>query len=261
MHFFFTTLKVVYVLGTPALEYVKEETLEQTRKRCKWDNNDYICRGHILNAEDTSSKKFLVNNFNNYIMVDSRMEESGKGKGKDIDGSSSVNMCGKPVHFEKDCQVKKNNGASAFVSGQGFKDPSPQQESRDAIFDENRFSSILRPKDIVSSSSGTQGRDLPVDGLRDEIATQYSYYYNIEENPKTFDEAMKARDVAFQKEVVDDEIGSIMENNTWFLSDLPPSYKPLGCKWIFKRKMKVDGTIDVGIVNSQRVLQLPRQSI
>ncbi|GKB92703.1 zinc finger, CCHC-type containing protein [Tanacetum coccineum] len=46
------------------------------------------------------------------------------------------------------------------------------------------------------------------------------------------------------KEAIDDEIGSIMENNTWVLSGLPPSCKPLGCKWIFKRKMKVDGTID-----------------
>ncbi|GJS15701.1 zinc finger, CCHC-type containing protein [Tanacetum coccineum] len=47
-----------------------------------------------------------------------------------------------------------------------------------------------------------------------------------------------------QKEAIDDEIGYIMENNTWVLSDLPTGYKPLGCKWIFKRKMKVDGTID-----------------
>ncbi|GJR61422.1 zinc finger, CCHC-type containing protein [Tanacetum coccineum] len=30
---------------------------------------------------------------------------------------------------------------------------------------------------------------------------------------------------------------SIMGNNTWVLADLPP-----GCKWIFKRKLKVDGT-------------------
>jgi len=26
--------------------------------------------------------------------------------------------------------------------------------------------------------------------------------------------------------------------------DLPPGSKPIGCKWIFKRKNKVDGTID-----------------
>ncbi|GJS59039.1 zinc finger, CCHC-type containing protein [Tanacetum coccineum] len=32
---------------------------------------------------------------------------------------------------------------------------------------------------------------------------------------------------------------SIMGNNTWVLVDLP-----LGCKWIIKRKLKVDGTIE-----------------
>ncbi|GJS11124.1 zinc finger, CCHC-type containing protein [Tanacetum coccineum] len=472
MHFLLTTLKVVHVRSTPAPEYVKEETLKQTGKRCKWDNDDYICRGHILNgmsnalfdvyqnvesakelwdqleakymAEDTSSKKFLVSNFNNYRMVDLRsmmeqyhellqiigqytqhglfmdesisvssitdklpsswkdfkhmlkhnkdelslvqlgshfcieetlsMEESRKGKGKDIAGSSSVNMveddknkknnknnknskgnkrkfhdkkddsnkkskmtcwkCRKPYHFKKDCRVKKNNQDKGLrtqddeidwwidsgvtchackdrcwfdtfhpvedgsvihmgdestkpILGRGnvfevvglsldFQNPKRKSlgkkgidciltgyaehskayrfyvnepnnfvsvnsviTSRDAIFDENRFSSIPRPKDIVSSSSGTQGGDLPVKGSIDEIATQYSYHYNIEEDPKTFDEAMKSRDVAF--EAVDDKIGSIMENNTWVLSDLPPGCKSLGCKWIFKRKMKVDG--------------------
>ncbi|GJS91287.1 zinc finger, CCHC-type containing protein [Tanacetum coccineum] len=37
---------------------------------------------------------------------------------------------------------------------------------------------------------------------------------------------------------------SIMGNNTWVLADLPPGCKPLGYKWIFKRKLKVDGTIE-----------------
>ncbi|GJZ64304.1 zinc finger, CCHC-type containing protein [Tanacetum coccineum] len=35
-----------------------------------------------------------------------------------------------------------------------------------------------------------------------------------------------------------------MGNNTWVLADLPPGCKPLGCKWIFKRKLKADGTIE-----------------
>ncbi|GKA93201.1 zinc finger, CCHC-type containing protein [Tanacetum coccineum] len=37
---------------------------------------------------------------------------------------------------------------------------------------------------------------------------------------------------------------SIMGNNTWVLADLPPGCKPLGYKWIFKRKLKVDGTTE-----------------
>ncbi|GKD06915.1 zinc finger, CCHC-type containing protein [Tanacetum coccineum] len=65
-----------------------------------------------------------------------------------------------------------------------------------------------------------------------------------EEDPRTYDEAMQSRDAAFWKKAINDEIGSIMENNTWVLFDLPTGCKPLGCKWIFKRKMKVDGTID-----------------
>ncbi|GJZ49493.1 zinc finger, CCHC-type containing protein [Tanacetum coccineum] len=64
------------------------------------------------------------------------------------------------------------------------------------------------------------------------------------DDPKTFNEAMKSRDVAFWKEAINDEIDSIICNNTWVLADLPPSCKPLGCKWIFKRKLKVDGTIE-----------------
>nr|GEW51610.1 zinc finger, CCHC-type [Tanacetum cinerariifolium] len=75
-------------------------TVEQVRKRAKWDNDDYVCRGLILNgvsdslfdiyqnvktskelwdtleakymAEDASSKKFLVSNFTNYKMTNSR---------------------------------------------------------------------------------------------------------------------------------------------------------------------------------------------
>ena len=55
---------------------------------------------------------------------------------------------------------------------------------------------------------------------------------------------MASRDVAFWKEAVQSEINSIMHNDTWELTDLPPGCKALGCKWILKRKMKVDGSID-----------------
>ncbi|KAK0595321.1 hypothetical protein LWI29_005623 [Acer saccharum] len=55
---------------------------------------------------------------------------------------------------------------------------------------------------------------------------------------------MKSQDVAFWKEAINDEMESIMGNKTWKLVDLPPKSKPIGCKWILKKKMKVDGTID-----------------
>ncbi|GJS42340.1 zinc finger, CCHC-type containing protein [Tanacetum coccineum] len=55
---------------------------------------------------------------------------------------------------------------------------------------------------------------------------------------------MKSHDVAFWKEEINDEIDSIMGKNTWVLADLPSGCKPLVCKWILKRKLKVDRTIE-----------------
>ncbi|GJY94992.1 zinc finger, CCHC-type containing protein, partial [Tanacetum coccineum] len=125
-------------------------------------------------------------------------------------------------------------------------------ESRDAIFDENRFSSVLRPslripnetedigglvvpkevtKEVVQQPEpelrkskrnrtlknfGPEFQLYLIEGTRDEVSAQHSYCFNVEDDPKTFDEAMKSQDVA----------------------------NLLVAKWIFKRKLKVDGTIE-----------------
>ncbi|GKD10885.1 hypothetical protein Tco_1190570 [Tanacetum coccineum] len=73
MHFLLSSMSVVFVLTTPIPEDGGDDaTVEQIRKKAKWDNDDYVSRGLILNAEDASSKKFLVSNFTNYKMTDSR---------------------------------------------------------------------------------------------------------------------------------------------------------------------------------------------
>ena len=37
---------------------------------------------------------------------------------------------------------------------------------------------------------------------------------------------------------------SIVSNGTWELVDLPPGCNTIGCKWIFKKKLKSDGAVD-----------------
>ncbi|GJX38941.1 hypothetical protein Tco_0252244 [Tanacetum coccineum] len=49
MHFLLSSMSVVYVLTTPIPEDGGDDaTVEQIRKRAKWDNGDYVCRGLIL---------------------------------------------------------------------------------------------------------------------------------------------------------------------------------------------------------------------
>ncbi|XP_028095149.1 uncharacterized protein LOC114295152 [Camellia sinensis] len=100
MHFLLTTLKVVYVLTTLYSVEQENETMEQTCTKTKWENDDYIYQGHILNAlsdslfdvyqhlettkqlcdilqskyltEDATSKKFLINNLMRFTMIDTK---------------------------------------------------------------------------------------------------------------------------------------------------------------------------------------------
>ena len=68
--------------------------------------------------------------------------------------------------------------------------------------------------------------------------------YMLEDEPQSFEEAIFTPEAPFWKEAVNSEIESILQNHTWELVDLPPGCKPLGYKWIFKKKLKASGSID-----------------
>ncbi|GJS93652.1 zinc finger, CCHC-type containing protein [Tanacetum coccineum] len=248
-------MSVVYVLTTPIPEDGGDDpTVEQVRKRNKWDNDDYVCRGLILKG---------------FAMAVVRLPNS-KLKTLGERGIECI-FVGYAEHSKAFRFYVIEPNESVLINS--------IIESRDAIFDENRFSSVPRPslsipkgtKDIGGSvvpekvteevvqqpepelrkskrnrtpkNFGPEFQLYLIEGTRDEVSDQHSYCFNVEDDPKTFDEAMKSQDVAFWKEAINDEMDSIMGNNTWVLADLPPGCKPLGCKWIFKRKLKVDGTI------------------
>ncbi|CAN0884979.1 Retrovirus-related Pol polyprotein from transposon TNT 1-94, partial [Linum grandiflorum] len=55
---------------------------------------------------------------------------------------------------------------------------------------------------------------------------------------------MNSMEASFWKEAADSEIQSIMSKHTWELVDLPKGCKAIGCKWIFKRKLMTDGSVE-----------------
>nr|GEW58939.1 zinc finger, CCHC-type [Tanacetum cinerariifolium] len=95
-------------------------------------------------------------------------------------------------------------------------------------------------------------------------------FYVIKPNDLVvFNSIIKSRDAIFDEhmfssipkpsqrslsEAINDEMDSIMGNNTWVLTDLPPGCRPLGYKWIFKRKLKVDGTVEKFKASTIRLL-------
>ena len=82
-----------------------------------------------------------------------------------------------------------------------------------------------------------------VEGSRDEILNKIPIVMHLEEDPKTYSNAMTSRDSSFWKEAINDEMDSLLSNGTWVLVDLPPSCKPFGCKWVFRIKYNTDGSL------------------
>jgi hypothetical protein len=63
-------------------------------------------------------------------------------------------------------------------------------------------------------------------------------------NPMTYDEAINKVDVDHWFKVMEIELESMYYNKVWQLVDVPNSIKPIGCKWVYKRKREVDGKVE-----------------
>ena len=65
-----------------------------------------------------------------------------------------------------------------------------------------------------------------------------------EDDPTSYYEAFNDKDFDFWKEAMKSELESMYSNNVWTLVDLPQGVKPIGCKWVYKRKKGVDGKVE-----------------
>ncbi|GJX90719.1 cysteine-rich receptor-like protein kinase 8 [Tanacetum coccineum] len=82
------------------------------------------------------------------------------------------------------------------------------------------------------------------------------YVFLVLKDPANFKEAV--RDPGWCL-VMDSELRALEENDTWELTELPPKKKAIGSYWIFKTKLKADGTKE--IKNARLVVQWNRQKI
>ncbi|GKA47326.1 retrovirus-related pol polyprotein from transposon TNT 1-94 [Tanacetum coccineum] len=165
----------------------------------------------------------------------------------------------------------KNSSAYRFIVHDS-KNPDIQKnavmESRNASFFENLFPCLTKE---TGSSSRLDDEDVQDKRQRDDNDLQFERQDQVEEEveprrgkrarteksfgpdfvsfmvenePTSYQEAATSSEGHYWKEAIKSEIDSILQNHTWKLVDFPLGCKPLGYKWIFKKKMKADGTID-----------------
>lgn len=139
-------------------------------------------------------------------------------------------------------------------------------ESRDAAFLEDSIDprnpkklvdlfEITREQEHVSTENPLQPSPNPHDTLTairrerqpPSHLKDYFTFVNKEEldDPLTYREAISSSDSNKWKQAMEEELESINKNEVWELVDLSKDRKPIGCKWVLKKKLKLDGTIDI----------------
>ncbi len=140
-------------------------------------------------------------------------------------------------------------------------------DSRDATF----FESFFPMKDIHSSSSQTSeiipnsitppeqtehthknvteedDSEAPRRSKRQRTAKFFGddfTVYLMDDTPKSISEAYASPDAYYWKEAVRSEMDSIIANGTWEMTERPYGCKLVGCKWVFKNKLRPDSTIE-----------------
>ncbi|KAK8990902.1 hypothetical protein V6N11_028858 [Hibiscus sabdariffa] len=64
-----------------------------------------------------------------------------------------------------------------------------------------------------------------------------------QDEPKTYQEAVSSPDSEKWLEAMRSEMDSMSENQVWTLVEPPEGIKPIGCKWVFKKKTDMDGNV------------------
>ena len=65
-----------------------------------------------------------------------------------------------------------------------------------------------------------------------------------DDDPRTVREAVDSEDGKIWKEAMVNEMASLHKNEVWDLVELPARRKPIWRKWVFKKKMNVEGKVE-----------------
>ena len=66
----------------------------------------------------------------------------------------------------------------------------------------------------------------------------------MQDEPRSYQEALHCEESKQWEKAIADELASLEKNGTWELVELPPGRKTVGCKWVFKKKLGADGTVE-----------------
>jgi len=140
----------------------------------------------------------------------------------------------------------------------------PDEENKsESVVSNNPVSSSIRPSKKIMNSEDP--KEIIIEGKRnrkpanninypmfsgDPLRILLAYAFSaicssaVIGEPLTYEQAIESKESVQWREAMNSEIKSLADNNTWTLTELPKDCKPIGCKWIYKKKFKSDGSVE-----------------
>ena len=180
---------------------------------------------------DENSKAYRLLDLESNVIMESKDVQFLENKTRDDSTNESTSLFG----GVNETNIPNRSSSPLLVDNKNTK---IQEQVEIRRSQRTRKEKVLDP-DFISS----QAIDFLVEGDRNNnVLNKIPILLNVEEDitPETYKEALASRDSSFWKDVINEEIDSLISNGTWVVVDLPPNSKPIGCKWIFRIK---DGNI------------------
>ena len=82
--------------------------------------------------------------------------------------------------------------------------------------------------------------------LRYDFFIENNNLINIiqDDDPLIYSKAVMSRDLDRWLEAIKSKMDLMYTNQIWILVDAPEGVTPIGCKWIFKKKIRTDGQVE-----------------
>jgi len=164
------------------------------------------------------------------------------------------------VFLEKDLISKRDSGSR--IDLEEIQEPSDMEIDIGTSSSQRMVAPVLdRVPDIGTSSQQAVEPAVVGEAIPQPLPTRRSdrvrheperYGLNISEScdaqldsdePTSYQEAMAGPESAKWQEAMESEIQSMHDNQVWNLIDHTPGLKTIGCKWVFKKKIDMDGNV------------------
>ena len=122
-------------------------------------------------------------------------------------------------------------------------EPVPQEPNEPIVEEQQPQQEQPQEEMPVAETSGRPQR-----ARKSPIPDDYIVYeceeVQMEDEPTSFEEAMRSTEASKWQEAMEDELKSMSTNKVWDLENIPEGAKTVGCKWVYKVKRDSKGNIE-----------------